>query len=103
MCFWSCHCCNESCPPVPCSGVGPSGPQPSARVEEIKRRRLTLMCVFLYLDTKTLSQLSLVCKEWKVVSRHPALWRRVRLRNARIGSKVLSTLCHSFPSTARIA
>ncbi|XP_064600651.1 dentin sialophosphoprotein-like [Liolophura sinensis] len=82
----------EEDPTLHDAGVGPSGPQPSARVEEIKRRRLTLMCVFLYLDTKTLSQLSLVCKEWKVVSRHPALWRRVRLRNARIGSKYLMTI-----------
>ncbi|XP_048249488.1 uncharacterized protein LOC124117860 isoform X2 [Haliotis rufescens] len=62
------------------------------RHEAAKRRRVALYCVFRYLDTKTLSQMALVCREWKHVCRHPELWKRVVLKNERISSSFLVTI-----------
>ncbi|XP_046573895.1 uncharacterized protein LOC124281933 [Haliotis rubra] len=62
------------------------------RHEAAKRRRVALYCVFRYLDTKTLSHMALVCREWKHVCRHPDLWKRVTLKNERISSSFLVTI-----------
>ncbi|XP_067657513.1 uncharacterized protein [Haliotis asinina] len=62
------------------------------RHEAAKRRRVALYCVFRYLDTKTLSQMALVCREWKHVCRHPDLWKHVTLKNERISSSFLVTI-----------
>ena len=50
--------------------------------------RAALFCIFTYLDTKTLLRAAEVCRDWKFVARHPAVWTRVLLENARISSKV---------------
>lgn len=55
---------------------------------EILKMRAALFCIFTYLDTKTLLRAAEVCKDWKFVARHPAVWTRVLLENARISSKV---------------
>lgn len=59
--------------------------------------RAALFCIFTYLDTKTLLRAAEVCRDWKFVARHPAVWTRVLLENARISSKVrrehLNTVC----------
>uniref|UniRef100_A0A3B4YV42 F-box protein 41 n=1 Tax=Stegastes partitus TaxID=144197 RepID=A0A3B4YV42_9TELE len=59
---------------------------------EILKMRAALFCIFTYLDTKTLLRAAEVCRNWKFVARHPAVWTRVLLENARISSKFLSTL-----------
>ncbi|KAM6942168.1 F-box only protein 41 [Lycodopsis pacificus] len=59
---------------------------------EILKMRAALFCIFTYLDTKTLLRAAEVCRDWKFVARHPAVWTRVLLENARISSKILSTL-----------
>ena len=57
---------------------------------EILKMRAALFCIFTYLDTKTLLRAAEVCRDWKFVARHPAVWTRVLLENARISSKVRS-------------
>nr|XP_033809679.1 F-box only protein 41 isoform X2 [Geotrypetes seraphini] len=59
---------------------------------EILKMRAALFCIFTYLDTKTLLQAAEVCKDWKFVARHPAVWTRVLLENTRVSSKFLVTL-----------
>ncbi|XP_069061716.1 F-box only protein 41 [Pleurodeles waltl] len=59
---------------------------------EILKMRAALFCIFTYLDTKTLLRAAEVCKDWKFVARHPAVWTRVLLENARVTSKFLVTL-----------
>uniref|UniRef100_A0A7N6FAW3 F-box domain-containing protein n=1 Tax=Anabas testudineus TaxID=64144 RepID=A0A7N6FAW3_ANATE len=59
---------------------------------EILKMRAALFCIFTYLDTKTLLRAAEVCRDWKFVARHPAVWTRVLLENARISSKLLCTL-----------
>uniref|UniRef100_H2ZU47 F-box protein 41 n=1 Tax=Latimeria chalumnae TaxID=7897 RepID=H2ZU47_LATCH len=59
---------------------------------EILKLRAALFCIFTYLDTKTLLRAAEVCKDWKFVARHPAVWTRVLLENARISSKFMTTL-----------
>ncbi|XP_074543879.1 F-box only protein 41 [Halichoeres trimaculatus] len=59
---------------------------------EVLKMRAALFCIFTYLDTKTLLRAAEVCRDWKFVARHPAVWTRVLLENARISSKFLSIL-----------
>uniref|UniRef100_A0A3B3BLH4 F-box protein 41 n=1 Tax=Oryzias melastigma TaxID=30732 RepID=A0A3B3BLH4_ORYME len=59
---------------------------------EILKIRAALFCIFTYLDTKTLLRAAEVCRNWRFVARHPAVWTRVLLENARISSKFLCTL-----------
>ncbi|XP_048855842.1 F-box only protein 41 [Brienomyrus brachyistius] len=59
---------------------------------EVLKMRAALFCIFTYLDTKTLLRTAEVCRDWKFVARHPAVWTRVLLENARISSKFLCTL-----------
>ncbi|KAJ8281053.1 hypothetical protein GJAV_G00062970 [Gymnothorax javanicus] len=59
---------------------------------EVLKMRAALFCIFTYLDTKTLLRAAEVCRDWKFVARHPAVWTRVLLENARIASKFLCTL-----------
>lgn len=59
--------------------------------------RAALFCIFTYLDTKTLLRAAEVCRDWKFVARHPAVWTRVLLENARISSKVRDGLGVSRP------
>ncbi|MBN3275626.1 FBX41 protein, partial [Polyodon spathula] len=59
---------------------------------EILKMRAALFCIFTYLDTKTLLRAAQVCKDWKFVARHPAVWTRVLLENARISSKFMTTV-----------
>ncbi|KAG9344151.1 hypothetical protein JZ751_012633 [Albula glossodonta] len=54
---------------------------------EVLKMRAALFCIFTYLDTKTLLRAAEVCRDWKFVARHPAVWTRVLLENARISSK----------------
>lgn len=56
---------------------------------EILKMRAALFCIFTYLDTRTLLHAAEVCRDWRFVARHPAVWTRVLLENARICSKVL--------------
>ncbi|XP_030630791.1 F-box only protein 41 [Chanos chanos] len=56
------------------------------------RMRAGLFCVFSYLDTRALLTAAEVCRDWRSVARHPAVWTRVTLENARISSKFLVTL-----------
>ncbi|XP_030421059.1 F-box only protein 41 [Gopherus evgoodei] len=59
---------------------------------EILKMRAALFCIFTYLDTKTLLKAAEVCKDWKFVARHPAVWTRVLLENSRVSSKFLGML-----------
>ncbi|KAM8808787.1 F-box only protein 41 [Eudromia elegans] len=59
---------------------------------EVLKMRAALFCIFTYLDTKTLLRVAEVCKDWKFVARHPAVWTRVLLENARVSSKFLAML-----------
>ncbi|KAK7111093.1 uncharacterized protein [Littorina saxatilis] len=60
--------------------------------EDARRRRVALFRVFLYLDTRNLCKMALVCKEWQRVSRHPSLWKNVHLKYERVSSQFLVTL-----------
>ncbi|XP_069601182.1 F-box only protein 41 [Ranitomeya imitator] len=59
---------------------------------EILKMRAALFCIFTYLDTKTLLRVAEVSRDWKFVARHPAVWTRVFLENARVTPKFLLTL-----------
>uniref|UniRef100_A0AAY5K3V6 F-box domain-containing protein n=1 Tax=Esox lucius TaxID=8010 RepID=A0AAY5K3V6_ESOLU len=59
---------------------------------EVLKMRAALFCIFTYLDTKTLLRAAEVCRDWRFVARHPAVWTRVLLENARVSSKFLSTM-----------
>lgn len=65
---------------------------------EVLKMRAALFCIFTYLDTKTLLRAAEVCRDWKFVARHPAVWTRVLLENARISSKVFDTIHTNTPS-----
>lgn len=66
---------------------------------EVLKMRAALFCIFTYLDTKTLLRTAEVCRDWRFVARHPAVWTRVLLENARISSKVPSFVFKTtFPS-----
>ncbi|KAK3766025.1 hypothetical protein RRG08_002266 [Elysia crispata] len=58
----------------------------------IKNMRVALFHIFSYLDTNELLSVSLVCKQWCKVSRHPALWKVVSLHDRSISSEFLVTL-----------
>ncbi|XP_029114785.1 F-box only protein 41 [Scleropages formosus] len=59
---------------------------------EVLKIRAALFCIFTYLDTKALLRAAEVCRDWRFVARHPAVWTRVLLENSRITSKFLCTL-----------
>ncbi|KAG8546563.1 hypothetical protein GDO81_018645 [Engystomops pustulosus] len=59
---------------------------------EVLKMRAALFCIFTYLDTKTLLRVAEVSRDWKFVARHPAVWTRVFLENARVSPKFLVTL-----------
>ncbi|NXK37585.1 FBX41 protein, partial [Piprites chloris] len=89
------------CPPARSEGAGGKvcrlergSPGHSSEVisPEILKMRAALFCIFTYLDTKTLLRAAEVCKDWKFVARHPAVWTRVLLENARVSSKFLAML-----------
>lgn len=73
---------------------GSPGPSSEVISPEILKMRAALFCIFTYLDTRTLLRAAEVCKDWKFVARHPAVWTRVLLENARVSSKVLGTGWH---------
>ncbi|KAM3857460.1 F-box only protein 41-like [Diretmus argenteus] len=56
------------------------------------RLRAGLFCVFPYLDVHSLLQAAEVCSDWRFVARHPAVWTHLRLENARVSTKFLTTL-----------
>ncbi|XP_016116359.1 F-box only protein 41, partial [Sinocyclocheilus grahami] len=64
----------------------------SAVCSERLRLKAALFCVYTYLDTRSLLTAAEVCKDWRSVARHPAVWIRVTLENARVSSKFLMTL-----------
>uniref|UniRef100_V9KK37 F-box only protein 41-like protein n=1 Tax=Callorhinchus milii TaxID=7868 RepID=V9KK37_CALMI len=59
---------------------------------EVLKMRAALFCIFTYLDTKTLLRAAEVSRDWKYVARHPAVWTRVLLENARVSPKFMMTL-----------
>uniref|UniRef100_A0A8C6Z7S3 F-box only protein 41 n=1 Tax=Nothoprocta perdicaria TaxID=30464 RepID=A0A8C6Z7S3_NOTPE len=71
---------------------GSPGPSSEVISPEVLKMRAALFCIFTYLDTKTLLRVAEVCKDWKFVARHPAVWTRVLLENARVSSKFLTML-----------
>ncbi|NWY02142.1 FBX41 protein, partial [Nothoprocta ornata] len=71
---------------------GSPGPSSEVISPEVLKMRAALFCIFTYLDTKTLLRVAEVCKDWKFVARHPAVWTRVLLENARVSSKFLAML-----------
>lgn len=60
--------------------------------------RAALFCIFTYLDTRTLLHAAEVCRDWRFVARHPAVWTRVLLENARVCSKVPAPACLLCPA-----
>ncbi|XP_041821698.1 F-box only protein 41-like [Chelmon rostratus] len=56
------------------------------------RLRAGLFCVFPYLDVHSLLRAAEVCSDWRFVARHPAVWTRLRLENARVSAEFLTTL-----------
>ncbi|XP_049923385.1 F-box only protein 41-like [Epinephelus moara] len=56
------------------------------------RLRAGLFCVFPYLDVRSLLRAAEVCSDWRFVARHPAVWTRLRLENARVSAEFLITL-----------
>ncbi|XP_072168092.1 uncharacterized protein [Diadema setosum] len=68
------------------------GREGSLQRMEARRRRVALFLVFSRLNTPNLLKCAAVCREWRSVSRDPALWQYVHLYNRRISSKFLKTL-----------
>ncbi|XP_059383102.1 F-box only protein 41 [Carassius carassius] len=64
----------------------------SAVCSERLRLKAALFCVFTYLDTRSLLTAAEVCKDWRSVARHPAVWIRLTLENTQVTSKFLMTL-----------
>ncbi|XP_047194757.1 F-box only protein 41 [Hippoglossus stenolepis] len=56
------------------------------------RLRAGLFCVFPYLDVHSLLCAAAVCTDWRFVARHPAVWTRLRLENARVSPEFLITM-----------
>ncbi|CAC5395562.1 unnamed protein product [Mytilus coruscus] len=57
---------------------------------EITRKRRQALCrIFSFLDTSSLIQVALVCREWKKISRHPSLWKHVYLKNQKCSLEFL--------------
>ncbi|XP_069375083.1 F-box only protein 41-like isoform X3 [Paralichthys olivaceus] len=56
------------------------------------RLRAGLFCVFPYLDLRSLLCAAEVCTDWRFVARHPAVWTRLWLENARVSAEFLITL-----------
>uniref|UniRef100_A0A3P8TTC3 F-box protein 41 n=1 Tax=Amphiprion percula TaxID=161767 RepID=A0A3P8TTC3_AMPPE len=56
------------------------------------RLRAGLLCVFPYLDVRSLLRAAEVCSDWRFVARHPAVWTRLRLENAKVSTEFLTTL-----------
>ncbi|KAG7215163.1 hypothetical protein INR49_006909 [Caranx melampygus] len=54
---------------------------------ESLRLRAGLFCVFPYLDVRALLHAAEVCSDWRFVARHPAVWTRLRLENARVSTE----------------
>ncbi|KAJ4918557.1 hypothetical protein JOQ06_000117, partial [Pogonophryne albipinna] len=54
---------------------------------DILRLRAGLFCVFPYLDVRSLLHAAEVCSDWLFVARHPAVWTRLRLENARVSAE----------------
>lgn len=50
--------------------------------------RAGLFCVFPYLDVRSLLRVAEVCRDWRFVARHPAVWTHLRLENARVSTEV---------------
>ncbi|KAM7376841.1 hypothetical protein PAMA_013553 [Pampus argenteus] len=59
---------------------------------DILKLRAGLFCIFPYLDVRSLLNAAEVCSDWRFVARHPAVWTRLRLENARVSSEFLTTL-----------
>ena len=57
-------------------------------VDSTKQRQSALHNVFKYLGTSDLLNVGKVCSEWREVSKHPDLWKTLKLGKARMGSKV---------------
>lgn len=70
------------------------------RREEKRLRRFALFHVFSYLDARSLCSVSMVCREWRRVGRHPALWKNVCLQYEAISSKVCLFCPSSFHKNA---
>ncbi|KAJ8317315.1 hypothetical protein KUTeg_005219 [Tegillarca granosa] len=60
--------------------------------EEIRNRRHALFQIFSFLDTKSLVDIALVCREWRKVSRQSGLWKKVSLTYRKISTKFLMTI-----------
>ncbi|KAG5844956.1 hypothetical protein ANANG_G00133650 [Anguilla anguilla] len=111
--LWSPDTCNGSracgfasaAPPVTCPLLPSAGPYKPCRRErgsparwnavispEVLKTRAALFCVFTYLDARALLRAAEVCRDWRFVARHPAVWTRVLLENGRVSSKFLITL-----------
>uniref|UniRef100_A0A1A7WPP8 Uncharacterized protein n=1 Tax=Iconisemion striatum TaxID=60296 RepID=A0A1A7WPP8_9TELE len=56
------------------------------------RMRAGLFCILPYLDVHSLLRAAEVCSDWRFVARHPAVWIRLQLENARVSSEFLTTL-----------
>ncbi|XP_038126828.1 F-box only protein 41-like isoform X1 [Cyprinodon tularosa] len=56
------------------------------------KMRAGLFCVFPYLDVRSLLRVAEVCRDWRFVARHPAVWTHLRLENARVSTEFLQTL-----------
>lgn len=97
FCFFSSPGCSEGYS-KPCRHEKSPSKSNEVISPEILKMRAALFCIFTYLDTKTLLRAAEVCRDWKFVARHPAVWTRVLLENARISSKV-NTPLHPAPFT----
>ncbi|XP_063756758.1 F-box only protein 41-like isoform X2 [Eleginops maclovinus] len=75
---------------TPGSDASPSPARP--RLADTLRLRAGLFCVFPYLDVRSLLCAAEVCSDWLFVARHPAVWTRLRLENARVSAEFLTTL-----------
>lgn len=57
-------------------------------VADTLRLRAGLFCIFPYLDVRSMLRAAEVCSDWRFVARHPAVWTRLQLENARVSTEV---------------
>lgn len=53
-----------------------------------QRRRAALLLVFQHLNPVELCGLARVCREWRAMSEHPALWKEVTLEEIPLNNMV---------------
>ncbi|KAI2644125.1 F-box only protein 41 [Labeo rohita] len=73
----------------------------SAVCSERLRLKAALFCAFTYLDTRSLLTAAEVCKDWRSVARHPAVWTRFLMTLSQWCCQTQSLVLHNLKPRPR--